>query len=194
MAPNSATLSPHKTAGQKVAHGRSAEPVLVKGRRDFFTYRDLGVADGSAGTMRAQVMKATQGLSEPTGWHYHECDGQFIYILKGWVELQFEDGRTLKVEQGDSLFIPGYLRHNEIRTSDEMEILEVSVPGELGTRPAIRRRASSAAPCLRVRARGSPCKCHRLRELDDDLVRVLAVLLAVFLEGNARRLRRADHQ
>jgi len=135
MAPDSATLSAPKTSGQKVAHGRAAEPVLVKGRRDFFTYRDLGVAEGSAGTMRAQVMSSSQGLSRPTGWHYHECDGQFIYILKGWVDLQFEDGRTIKVEQGDSLFIPGYLRHNEIRTSAEMEILEVSIPGELGTRP-----------------------------------------------------------
>jgi quercetin dioxygenase-like cupin family protein len=135
MAPDSATLSQQKTVDKKIAHARTAEPVLVKGRRDFFTYRDLGVAEGSAGTMRAQVMKATQGLSQPTGWHYHECDGQFIYILKGWVELQFEDGRTLKVEEGDSLFIPGYLRHNEIRTADEMEILEVSIPGELGTRP-----------------------------------------------------------
>lgn len=133
MAPDSATLS--KTSDQKVAHARLAEPKLVKGRREFFSYRDLGVAEGSAGAMRAQVMKASQGLSEPTGWHYHECDGQFIYILKGWVELQFEDGRTLKVEEGDSLFIPGYMRHNEIRTSDEMEILEVSTPGVMGTRP-----------------------------------------------------------
>lgn len=135
MAPNSATLSSPRTAGQKVAHGRIAEPVLVKGRRDFFTYRDLGVAEGSAGTMRAQVMKATQGLSEPTGWHYHECDGQFIYMLEGWVDLEFEDGRTIRVEKGNSLFIPGYLRHNEIRTSDKMEILEVSSPGQMGTTP-----------------------------------------------------------
>ena len=34
-----------------------------------------------------------------------------------------------------SVFIPGYLPHNETRTSNEMEILEVSVPGELGTKP-----------------------------------------------------------
>jgi hypothetical protein len=54
MAPDSVTLSQQKTAGQKVAHGRIAEPVLVKGRRDFFSYRDLGVAEGSAGTMRAR--------------------------------------------------------------------------------------------------------------------------------------------
>ena len=135
MAPDSATLSAHETSGQKVAHARIAEPVLVKGRRDFFSYRDLGVADASAGSMRAQVMKSSQGMSQPTGWHYHECDGQFIYILKGWVDLQFEDGRTLRVEEGDSLFIPGYLRHNEIRTSEEMEILEVSLPGVMGTKP-----------------------------------------------------------
>ena len=135
MAPDSATLSSSRTAGQKVAHGRIAEPVLVKGRRDFFKYRDLEVADASAGRLRAQVMSSSKGMSRPTGWHYHECDGQFIYIMKGWVELQFEDGRTIKVEEGDSLFIPGYLRHNETRTSDEMEILEVSVPGELGTKP-----------------------------------------------------------
>ena len=124
-----------KTAGQKIAHARSAQPVLVKGRRDFFKYRDLGVADASAGSMRAQVMSSSQGLSRPTGWHYHECDGQFIYILKGWVDLEFDDGRTLRVEEGDSLFIPGYTRHNEIRTSEEMEILEVSIPGVMGTKP-----------------------------------------------------------
>src|SRR5215475_981627 len=51
----------HKVSGQKIAHGRAAEPVLVKGRRDFFKYRDLGVADASAGTMRAQVMSSSQG-------------------------------------------------------------------------------------------------------------------------------------
>ena len=133
--PSAAAKKSAKAPAQKVAHGRIAEPVLVKGRREFFTYRDLGVAEASGGNMRAQVMTASQGLSRPTGWHYHECDGQFIYILKGWVELQFEDGKMIKVEEGDSLFIPGYLRHNETRTSDEMEILEVSVPGELGTKP-----------------------------------------------------------
>jgi mannose-6-phosphate isomerase-like protein (cupin superfamily) len=126
-------ISPTTASEQKVAHARLKEPVLVKGRREFFQYRDLGVAEASGGGMRAQVMMASQGLSRPTGWHYHECEGQFIYIIKGWVDLEFEDFRTIRVEQGDSLYIPGHLRHNEIRTADELEILEVSTPGELGT-------------------------------------------------------------
>ena len=29
-------VSPQKVTAQKVAHARAAEPVLVKGRRDFF--------------------------------------------------------------------------------------------------------------------------------------------------------------
>jgi mannose-6-phosphate isomerase-like protein (cupin superfamily) len=133
--PDTVTRPSQPASGHKVAHARISEPVLVKGRREFFEYRDLGVADASAGTMRAQVMTSSQGMSRPTGWHYHECDGQFVYILKGWVDLEFEDGRTIRINEGDSLFIPGYLRHNEIRTSETMEILEVSVPGKMGTTP-----------------------------------------------------------
>ena len=119
MASATATKPEKTTFSQKVAHARASAPVLVKGRRD----------------LRAQVMSSSQGMSRPTGWHYHECDGQFIYMIKGWVDLEFEDGRTLRVEEGDSLFIPGYLRHNEIRTSEAMEILEVSTPGQMGTTP-----------------------------------------------------------
>jgi mannose-6-phosphate isomerase-like protein (cupin superfamily) len=133
--PDSVTRPSETASRQKVAHARSSEPVLVKGRRSFFQYRDLGVADASAGAMRAQVMSSSEGLSRPTGWHYHECDGQFVYVLKGWVDLQFEDGRAIRVEEGDSLFIPGFLRHNETRTSETLEILEVSVPGQMGTTP-----------------------------------------------------------
>lgn len=150
--PSAAATKPSQRAsGQKVAHARIAEPVLVKGRRAFFKYRDLGVADASGGALRAQVMMASQGMSRPTGWHYHECDGQFIYMLKGWVDLEFEDGRTIRVEEGDSLFIPGYLRHNEIRTSDTMEILEVSTPGQMGTTPCDppEGRAQSSAQAAR---------------------------------------------
>ena len=62
MAPGSVTATAHKASGQKIAHARMAEPVLVKGRREFFTYRDLGVAGASAGKLRAQVMKSSQGM------------------------------------------------------------------------------------------------------------------------------------
>ena len=117
----------------KLAVTSAKTPQFVKGRRDFFTYRDLGVTKATDGWMRAQVTSALTGMTQPTGWHYHVCEGQFVYTLKGWVELEFEDGSNCRLEAGDSVFIPGGMRHQETRTSDDLEILEVSVPADMGT-------------------------------------------------------------
>ena len=119
----------------KLAHATVASAPSVPGRRRFFTYRDLGVGAASQGRLRAQTMTAIEGMTEPTGWHYHTCEGQFVYALKGWVDLEFETGETIRLGQGESLFIPGGLRHNEIATSEDLEILELSVPAEMGTVP-----------------------------------------------------------
>ena len=119
----------------KLAYATPTTAPLVAGRRSFFKYRDLGVTKASSGWMRAQVTTAITGMTQPTGWHYHVCEGQFVYTLKGWLELEFEDGSSCRLEAGDSVFIPGGLRHNEIRTSDNLEILEVSVPADMGTVP-----------------------------------------------------------
>src|SRR3712207_3156435 len=114
---------------------KKAETPLVGGRRKFFRYRDLGVADATGGTMRAQVMEAITGMTEPTGWHVHHCQAQFVYVIKGWVDLEFEDGTRTRLEAGDSVMIPGEMRHNEFGTSDDVEILALSVPGPRGTPP-----------------------------------------------------------
>jgi quercetin dioxygenase-like cupin family protein len=128
-----------KPAGQQPSMQKAVTsaktPEFVKGRRDFFKYRDLGVEAASNGWMRAQVMSTVTGMTKPTGWHYHVCDGQFVYVLKGWVDLQFEDGQKLRVQGGESLYIPGGLRHNETATSETLEILELSVPADMGTVP-----------------------------------------------------------
>lgn len=120
--------------GTKLAYATAGTAPFVPGRRDFLKYRDLGVTAASGGRMRAQVTVAT-GKMQNTGWHYHVCDSQFVYCLKGWVDLVFEDGREIRVKQGESLFIPGGLKHNEIGMSEDFEILEVSVPADMGTKP-----------------------------------------------------------
>lgn len=114
---------------------KKADQPFVKGRRKFFRYRDLGVQAATGGKLRAQVMEAITGMTEPTGWHTHQCEAQFIYILKGWVELEFEDGTRTRSEVGDAILIPGGMKHNEIATSDDVEILELSIPGDMATHP-----------------------------------------------------------
>ena len=87
---------------KKLAYATATSAPEVPGRRAFFKYRDLGVTDASHGEMRAQVMTAKKGMTEPTGWHYHECDGQFVYVLKGWVDLEFEGGETIHIKPATS--------------------------------------------------------------------------------------------
>jgi len=119
----------------KLAVSHAKEPSFVEGRRAFFKYRDLGVTDGTGGRMRAQITSASAGMSRPTGWHRHLCEMQFVYVLDGWLDLEFADRGTLRLEAGDSIMIPGGTPHNEIRTSDTFDILEVSVPARMGTEP-----------------------------------------------------------
>jgi quercetin dioxygenase-like cupin family protein len=124
-----ATLKP----GVRVGHSTAKNPTMVEGRRDFFTYRDLDTKAASGGSMRAQLTTAKTGMTQPTGWHYHVCEDQFVYVTRGWVELEFETGELLRCEAGDSVFIPGGMKHNELRTSDDFQVLEISTPGEIGT-------------------------------------------------------------
>ena len=122
-----------KPATKKLGYTSAKKPIMTQGRRDFFSYRDLELKEASGGQMRGQIMKAKTGMTQPTGWHYHTCDSQFVYLLNGWVELEFEGSELLRCEKGDTVLIPGGLKHNELRTSDDFEALELSVPGELGT-------------------------------------------------------------
>lgn len=124
-----------KQAADGVVIARKDQATYVTGRRDWMKYRELGVTKASKGRIRAQVTSTTQGLSEPTGWHVHLCEGQIVYMLSGWVDLEFAGGRVERVGAGDSVYIPGNTPHNEIASSDAFELLEISVPADMGTEP-----------------------------------------------------------
>ena len=79
-------------------------------------------------------MRATD-VMDTTGWHYHVCDLQFVYVLKGWVDLAFEGGRTERVAAGAALAIPPGMVHNELAASDDFEALEVVAPAHMDTVP-----------------------------------------------------------
>jgi uncharacterized protein YjlB len=51
------------------------------------------------------------------------------------VQLGAAHRNRKRVNAGESLYIPGGMRHNEFGTSDDLEILEVVLPGEMGTVP-----------------------------------------------------------
>lgn len=106
---------------------------FAPGRRPFFKYRDLGLEAATGGRMRAYQNSSIAGMTQPTGWHYHTCEMQFVYVLKGKLSIEFEDGTVATFAAGDAFFVPGGVRHNEIYASEDKEALEVSVPGKIET-------------------------------------------------------------
>lgn len=102
------------------------------GRRSFFVARDLQIAEATNadfGMVHAKVID--HAIS--TGWHYHPVSLQIIYVLKGWIDLVFEDGQKIRIHAGSCMNIPPGMIHNEIGTSDDMEVLEISSPAKITT-------------------------------------------------------------
>ncbi|WCT74534.1 cupin domain-containing protein [Sphingomonas naphthae] len=132
IAPDARTGTLGKEQGFQFAETHAKEVRVMKGRRNWMEYLDYGVTDATNGRMRAQRIIVT-GKTQGTGWHYHLCEMQFVYLFGGYIVFQLEDGRTLRLEAGDTVFIPGGFKHTEIDISEDFDCLEVSVPSNLGT-------------------------------------------------------------
>lgn len=117
-----------------VSHLRDSE--YSGGLRGFFEYRDLGIADATGGRVQAHVIRARPGGSEPGGAHYHRLDFQMVYVLKGWVKFDYEGVGTVRLEAGDCVHQPPGIRHAELEHSDDLEMLEITMPAEFETRDA----------------------------------------------------------
>jgi hypothetical protein len=50
-----------------------------EGLRDFFFYRDLGIAEATAGKVLAQLVRSNNAPEKGTGWHYHGADFHVVY-------------------------------------------------------------------------------------------------------------------
>lgn len=107
---------------------------LPGGLRDFFLYRDLGVAKATNGKVIAHLVKANKPPVNGTGWHYHVAEFQIVVMTKGWARFMYEDKPTL-VEAGDVVHqMPGIV-HYLYDYSPDMEYLEIVGPADFGSVP-----------------------------------------------------------
>jgi mannose-6-phosphate isomerase-like protein (cupin superfamily) len=115
-----------------------------RGLRSYFEYRDLGIRRATRGKVVAHVIRARPGKAPHGEWHLHDCDVQFVYVLKGWVEFEYEGVGKVKMRAGTCFYQPPRIRHREIRHSRDVEMLEIVSPAVFATRdarpPAPRKR------------------------------------------------------
>lgn len=106
---------------------------VARGLRPFMQYRDLGLRRATGGLMRAEHIRVAGKAEMKTGWHCHELDFQFVYVLKGHVTFVTEDGETVTLRAGDCAHLPAFYRHDEIEFAPDFEVVEITAPAEVKT-------------------------------------------------------------
>jgi quercetin dioxygenase-like cupin family protein len=99
------------------------------GLRDFFRYRDLGIAKATGGRVIAHLVTANSPPTTGTGWHYHEAEFQIVLMVKGWAKFMYEGQNTL-VEAGDCVHQRPGIKHYLYDYSPDMEYLEIVGPAD----------------------------------------------------------------
>lgn len=107
------------------ADGAEFEP---DGLREEFVYRDLGVADATRGEVHAHIIKAKHLKGGHNGLHRHVVDFQFAMVLEGWVSFFYADHGEIVYKKGDAVTVPGDTMHELREYSDDLELLEITIP------------------------------------------------------------------
>jgi mannose-6-phosphate isomerase-like protein (cupin superfamily) len=126
------------------------------GLRGYFEYRDLGIKRATRGKVVAHVIRARPKQAPHGKWHKHGCAIQFVYVLKGWADFEYEGVGKVRVRAGTCFYQPPNIRHRELRHSKDLEMLEVVSPGKFVTQetkaPAAKRVAKRAVQRVPKRA------------------------------------------
>ncbi len=121
-----------------------------RGLRSYFEYRDLGIRRASGGKLVAHVIRARAGKAPHGEWHLHDCKVQFVYVLKGWVEFEYEGAGKVTMKAGSCFCQPPRIRHRELRHSKNLEMIEVVAPAGFRTYSA-QEPAARKSPARRSR-------------------------------------------
>ena len=112
-------------------HAKDA--AFERGLRSFYEYRDLGIKTATDGRVDAHVIRAAAGKKFSSQPHLHRTTFQLVYILKGWIEFEYEGQGIVRLEAGSCVHQPPGIRHRELGHSDDIEMLEVVLPAGFAT-------------------------------------------------------------
>ncbi len=105
----------------KFSHVKPGDTEFTEGGlRDFFLYRDLGIAAATGGQVICHLVKANPDLP------------QIVIMTKGWARFMYEDKPTL-VQAGDVVHQRPGIVHYLYDYSPDMEYLEIVSPADFKT-------------------------------------------------------------
>ena len=125
-----ARLKTAKPRKQTFVASHLDERDFKEGLRSYAKYRDLGMAAATNGLAQAHVIRLIPPCrpEEVSKLHYHDVEFQMVYVLKGWIEFEYENQGVVRLEAGSCVHQPPAIRHRELGHSDDIEMLEVVLP------------------------------------------------------------------
>jgi quercetin dioxygenase-like cupin family protein len=125
------TQSPDRIfGGQRFCHAEVAEARWQPFRINGFDYRETGINDATNGI--ANVVVARYNGNTPLACQ-HNSDILFTYVLQGSMTLTGEDECAHELAPGDAFVVPPAFNTQYSACSNDLELLEVSLPGVFDT-------------------------------------------------------------
>lgn len=119
--------------GQRFVHHRAEEAEWRPFRLPGFESRDTTIARNTQDVAGVHVARRAEG--EPR-WSVHDADILFTFVMAGAMVLEGEGRDPFLLGPGDAFVVPPGMRTRYAEPSDDIELLEVSLPGWFETRLA----------------------------------------------------------
>ncbi|MEO8241756.1 MAG: cupin domain-containing protein [bacterium] len=115
--------------GQRFVHNVGAKGVFLPFRIPGFEARDTTINDNTRGLASVMVARPTG----PAPWTRHDGDILFTFVMSGQMTLAGEGKDPYRLSPGDAFVIPPGLATRYSDTTPDLELLEVSLPGNPAT-------------------------------------------------------------
>ncbi|WP_171102311.1 cupin domain-containing protein [Ruegeria sp. HKCCD7255] len=116
--------------GQKFVFNQAEGAEWGPFRLPGYICRDTTIAENTKGVAGVQVVRKGQGQPQ---WATHDTDIHFSFVMSGQVTLEGEGWEPFRLEQGDAFVIPPALRTRLTDATEDLELLEVTLPGTFNT-------------------------------------------------------------
>ena len=116
--------------GQRFVFNQVKDAEWLPFRLPGFIARDTTIAANTKNVAGVQVVRKGEGATQ---WASHETDILFTFVMEGTVTLEGEGRDPHALSAGDAFVIPPQMKTRLVDASDDIELLEVSLPGAFNT-------------------------------------------------------------
>lgn len=117
--------------GQRFVYNQAKDATWAPFRIPGFEARDTTIAESTKGVAGVQVVRKGSGTPD---WARHDTDILFTFVMSGQVTLDGEGREPYPLTEGDAFVIPPGMKTRLRDASEDIELLEVSLPGVFETK------------------------------------------------------------